>query len=466
MSVILWPYDAESEHHAARLLLQRIACGWYSDKIDYWRDLIRRKHMHLYWIALDEVQPPTTHDGPTSIELNAIHAAQYPGEATPLSDTSLIAGGALRPTGASGHSFSPVGHIGLFTYDPREDLPALHPTGKVVKITTFYISTALQSQRLGSKSMDAIEKKAAEPPLSARTIVLDTIDPKHFESSDDFYARYGMAVPELKAYYWYRRRGYKQYNSKPFYFLKDTQGNDLAGTAAFLRKDLPTPSADILLWPFDAESEEHVARLYLQRQECGWYHKRIDEFRDAVRKNAMQFFWISLPTDHADRIPVNCLDAGPLQDSAANRIGIAVNPAQSSFLPVGHVALTLAGDVDITDQPQPESGKVAKVCLLYIDANLRGGKFGAKAMAAVERIAIEPPIKAKTLVLDTLHPSYYLPGNDFFPNIGLPLPKVDNCSWYGRLGYEVYMERAVSAGTFANGETRTAESVVMRKRVA
>lgn len=49
--ITLIPWDYESEEHAARMVTQRIACGWRSDEVEVWRDLGRKGLKEYYWIV-------------------------------------------------------------------------------------------------------------------------------------------------------------------------------------------------------------------------------------------------------------------------------------------------------------------------------------------------------------------------------------------------------------------------------
>lgn len=92
----------------------------------------------------------------------------------PLVDTSSSING--KPVNQSGAQFQPVGHISL---DPEnvsaKDLELDLPVSGCYWITTFYISTVLQSQGLGSAAMTEVESMASLEPLCAKTLMLDTV---------------------------------------------------------------------------------------------------------------------------------------------------------------------------------------------------------------------------------------------------------------------------------------------------
>ena len=65
-----------------------------------------------------------------------------------------------------------MGHISLDS--ENEDPNAADPSRGIYQISTFYISTALQSAGLGSATMDKIESLATAQPLNAKTLTLGT----------------------------------------------------------------------------------------------------------------------------------------------------------------------------------------------------------------------------------------------------------------------------------------------------
>lgn len=49
--VTLIPWDPESPDHIARMLDQRVECGWDLDQVDKWRGLQRSGFKCMYWIV-------------------------------------------------------------------------------------------------------------------------------------------------------------------------------------------------------------------------------------------------------------------------------------------------------------------------------------------------------------------------------------------------------------------------------
>lgn len=51
-TVELIPWDAESGEHADRLIEQRKACGWHSDKVEgQWREEQKAGSKCIYWLV-------------------------------------------------------------------------------------------------------------------------------------------------------------------------------------------------------------------------------------------------------------------------------------------------------------------------------------------------------------------------------------------------------------------------------
>ena len=73
-------------------------------------------------------------------------------------------------------SFHPVGHIALDMSYPEVDKFNFDiPREGVIWIKSLYISAPLQSGGLGRAAIDALEAMATSEPLSARTLMLDTM---------------------------------------------------------------------------------------------------------------------------------------------------------------------------------------------------------------------------------------------------------------------------------------------------
>lgn len=92
----------------------------------------------------------------------------------PLLDTcKSLRGVPLEP---SNKEFIPIGHIALdMTYPAAAKFNLDIPSEGAIFIKSLYISKPLQSGGLGRAAMDTLESMATSEPLSARTLVLDTM---------------------------------------------------------------------------------------------------------------------------------------------------------------------------------------------------------------------------------------------------------------------------------------------------
>ncbi|TQN65261.1 hypothetical protein CSHISOI_10207 [Colletotrichum shisoi] len=108
--VTLIPWDPESTDHIARMLDQRVECGWDSDKVDKWRGLQRSGFKCMYWIAFTSEDP----DRDAKI---AKHVSEYPKEKQPILDTAQSIRAVSRTPRET--PFHPVGHISLDVDNPH-----------------------------------------------------------------------------------------------------------------------------------------------------------------------------------------------------------------------------------------------------------------------------------------------------------------------------------------------------------
>jgi hypothetical protein len=180
--IILLPWDPDSPEQVERLYQQRIACGWNKEAVEGWRVLQRAGKIALHWVVspffcLSRDTPLTLLEVLSESDLSlssklSIHTNAWPLESTPISDTAKSLGGKPRVPNPS-KSFIPVGHISLDS--ENEDPNAADPTRGIYRISSFYISTALQSAGLGRAAMDEIERMAVSEPLNAKTLTLGTV---------------------------------------------------------------------------------------------------------------------------------------------------------------------------------------------------------------------------------------------------------------------------------------------------
>jgi hypothetical protein len=178
--IVLLPWDPDSTEHVERLYQQRIACGWNKEAVEEWRDLQRTGKIALHWVVrlpssnhrhvINNLQVLSETD-PSSTSKVTIHTTAWPAESTPILDCCSNFGGKPRVPSPS-RKFIPVGHISLDS--ENEDPNAADPSRGIYRISSFYISTALQSAGLGGAAMDEIESLATAEPLNARTLTLGT----------------------------------------------------------------------------------------------------------------------------------------------------------------------------------------------------------------------------------------------------------------------------------------------------
>lgn len=93
-----------------------------------------------------------------------------------------------------------------------------------------------------------------------------------------------------------------------------------------------------------------------------------------------------------------------LLDSSKTLLGKPRVPTDAKFLPVGHIALDthIADYAEKLDLNIPQSGTYW-VKSLYVSYTLQGLGIGGAAMNIAERMAIEEPLNARHLLLDTVH---------------------------------------------------------------
>jgi hypothetical protein len=129
-----------------------------------------------------------------------------------------------------------VGHISLNT---EYDIPGhvATPPG-TYWISTFYITTSLQSSGLGRAAMNVIENLAISSPLNAKTLVLSTAADDGVGREEKF-AAFGKEVPKISTQSWYARRGYVVFKrAEEMWWETDEVGREWPTAAVFMRKDI------------------------------------------------------------------------------------------------------------------------------------------------------------------------------------------------------------------------------------
>ncbi|KAJ8104396.1 hypothetical protein POJ06DRAFT_244403 [Lipomyces tetrasporus] len=227
--VVLIPWDPNSSEHRERLYEQRIACGWKADMVEKWQGLQRNGKMAIQWVVLSDEDPERD-------SKLALHTLQFPVEKESILDSATTFGGLPRMLPNSPRSFIPVGHISLDSENPDPSLA--DPSQGLYCITTFYISRALQGTGLGRAAMDAVEGRAMQEPLCAKTLALDTIA-REFCLDKEAWKALGIPLPTVNNQDWYERRGYKIYKRVEHnYPQKDLAGKIWHIPAVFMKKSV------------------------------------------------------------------------------------------------------------------------------------------------------------------------------------------------------------------------------------
>ncbi|KAF3344593.1 Putative serine carboxypeptidase [Verticillium dahliae VDG2] len=181
-TVALVPWDPLSPEHIDRLTQQRVDCGWHIDKPSgAWKEAQQGGIKCIYWLP-------------------------------------------------SGKEFFPVGHIALdiSNFEARGFNLNL-PEGSTLWIKSLFISKALRSSGIGRAAMDKLEGMATSPPLSATTLMLDTL------LKDD---QIKFQKPKVANQDWYARRGYRLVHTEPGFYEAETQFYGAIPRTVFMRKDL------------------------------------------------------------------------------------------------------------------------------------------------------------------------------------------------------------------------------------
>jgi ribosomal protein S18 acetylase RimI-like enzyme len=119
-------------------------------------------------------------------------------------------------------------------------------------------------------------------------------------------------------------------------------------------------------------------------------------------------------------------ESAPLFNTASSLDGQAITPASASpFIPLGHISLDSDG-ADHAGKLSFDLEDIYRITNFYVSKALRGTGLGRQAMDALEKMAVEEPLFAKTLALNTV-------ANDYegwevsYHAVKVPLPKVN--SW-------------------------------------
>ncbi|KPV78242.1 uncharacterized protein RHOBADRAFT_64361 [Rhodotorula graminis WP1] len=216
-TIELVPFDPDRSTEVEELKRQRVLCGWGSDKVEVWRDQVRRGVKNLYWIF------PTDRGAYKTPEFEPInHKVDEAGPPPP------------------DLSFQPIGHVSVDweDYDPNETTLCDRENG-VCTLASFFILLSQQGKGLGSLVMKEMELKAKHE-LGARSITLNTIDGE-YASQPWWWEQQGLtfSAATRNNEQWYQRLGYTAYKrAVPRYPTTTVDGRDILLEAVFMRKEL------------------------------------------------------------------------------------------------------------------------------------------------------------------------------------------------------------------------------------
>ncbi|KAL6917600.1 hypothetical protein ACHAPO_000591 [Fusarium lateritium] len=231
---------------------------------------------------------------------------------------------------------------------------------------------------------------------------------------------------------------------------------------------MPSATRDqILLVPWDSSSAEHANRLYEERAQCGWDKQRVEGWKEKQTIGEKCIFWITLrPEDPQTResleLHFNAFpsEKGPLIDTAFSLRGKPRTPSHTKFHPVGHISL------DHTNEKKgdfvldlPEEG-VYWIKTFYISKALRSKGIGRAAMDLVESMAIDEPLCAKTLALDTAQKDTQK--RLYREKTGSELAS-SNQDWYERRGYRLIH---TEPNFYTDPEEPPVDAVFLRRDIA
>ncbi|CZR53881.1 uncharacterized protein PAC_03763 [Phialocephala subalpina] len=228
--------------------------------------------------------------------------------------------------------------------------------------------------------------------------------------------------------------------------------------------------AKVNLIAWDPESPAHVERMFQQRVACGWNETYVKKWRGVQREGKMTLQWVVLSDNdpeketklaqHQLKYPREAL---PIIDTATALGGKPRTPSSQSFIPVGHISLD-------AESPNPDQADAEKglycITTFYISRAIQRGGLGRAAMDTIESEAVNEPLCAKVLSLDTLAKES-TNRNEMLAELGIDLESLSNQDWYERRGYKVwrYVEGHIQHRD-RNGKVWPLDGVFMKKTVA
>ncbi|KAJ5861428.1 uncharacterized protein N7529_008738 [Penicillium soppii] len=223
--VTLIPWDADSEVHREWLVKQRVECSWHQDKVQTkWKIQQQKGEKCIFWIVLPSDESQARADVGKE-------------EKETLEDTATTI--YAVPRQPTKERFVPIGHISLDAKDPESEKIDLDiPSEGVFWIKTFYVSQSVQGQGIGRAAMDEVEAMAVREPLSAKILMLDTVQKDDQKREEFAIATFG-SVPKSTNEEWYTRRGYQVIKTvQNYYGVADRNGKVWDTKTVFMRKDI------------------------------------------------------------------------------------------------------------------------------------------------------------------------------------------------------------------------------------
>ncbi|KAF4425109.1 hypothetical protein F53441_14190 [Fusarium austroafricanum] len=206
-----------------------------------------------------------------------------------------------------------------------------------------------------------------------------------------------------------------------------------------------TVQDQLVLIPWDPNSPEHVNRIYEQRMQCGWDKHLVEGWKAKQVSGSKSIFWI---------------DKTPLVDTAQTLRAKPRTPTHIKIYPIGHISLDVSneklGDL-VLDLPKEG---VYFIKTFYVSKALRSKGIGRAAMDIVESMAIQEPLCAKTLALDTAEKENQK--RLYRESTGQDLGTT-NQEWYQRRGYRlIHTEPAF----YLDDEEPPIDAVFLRRDIA
>ncbi|GJN92242.1 hypothetical protein Rhopal_005272-T1 [Rhodotorula paludigena] len=194
---------------------QRVLCGWGEEKVEFWRDQVRRGVKNLYWVFPSAANEPLPWFGFEPCNFDTARSGPPPPDL----------------------SFQPLGHVSLDWEDSDNDESLCDREAGKVTLATFFLLLSQQGKGYGSTVMKEMEEMAKRD-LSATSITLNTVDGE-FAVQPWWWERQGVPYSPTRRVNekWYERLGYVAYKRGiPRYPGKTVSGEDILLEAVFMEK--------------------------------------------------------------------------------------------------------------------------------------------------------------------------------------------------------------------------------------